>query len=50
MSPDLKLIQPAVSRTESTDAAWHPLDRMPRLAFAGERAGLAALRGDDDPA
>ncbi|MEZ5121198.1 MAG: NUDIX hydrolase [Solirubrobacterales bacterium] len=30
---------------ESTDAAWHPLDELPRLAFAGERAGLAALRG-----
>jgi 8-oxo-dGTP pyrophosphatase MutT (NUDIX family) len=29
---------------ESTDAAWHPLDEMPDLAFAGERAGHAALR------
>jgi len=30
---------------ESSDAAWCPLDELPPLAFAGERAGLAALRG-----
>lgn len=30
---------------ESSDAAWHPLGELPRLAFAGERAGLAVLRG-----
>ncbi|UGS37629.1 NUDIX hydrolase [Capillimicrobium parvum] len=29
---------------ESTDAAWHAVDELPRLAFAGERAGLLALR------
>jgi 8-oxo-dGTP diphosphatase len=29
---------------ESSDAAWHPLGEMPELAFAGERAGHAALR------
>lgn len=37
---------------EKSDAAWHALDELPPLAFAGERAGLAALRatrGRPDP-
>ena len=29
---------------EKTDAAWFRLDEMPRLAFAGERQALEALR------
>lgn len=29
---------------EKSDAAWLPLDELPRLAFAGERSGLAVLR------
>lgn len=29
---------------EKSDAAWLPLDELPRLAFAGERDGLAELR------
>lgn len=31
---------------EKSDAAWLALDALPRLAFAGERAGLAVLRGE----
>ena len=33
-----------LDRVEKTDAAWFRLDDMPRLAFAGERQALEALR------
>ena len=33
-----------LDRVEKSDAAWVPLDEMPRLAFAGEREALEALR------
>ncbi|HYH59563.1 MAG TPA: NUDIX hydrolase [Thermoleophilaceae bacterium] len=33
-----------LDREEKSDAAWFGLDEMPRLAFAGEREALAALR------
>ena len=33
-----------LDRVEKTDAAWFGLDDMPRLAFAGERQALEALR------
>jgi ADP-ribose pyrophosphatase YjhB (NUDIX family) len=42
------LVDPATLRldAEKSDAAWLALDALPRLAFAGERAGLAVLRGE----
>jgi 8-oxo-dGTP diphosphatase len=33
-----------LDRVEKSDAAWAPLDEMPKLAFAGERLALEALR------
>lgn len=33
-----------LDRVEKSDAAWVPLEEMPKLAFAGERQALEALR------